>query len=108
MAKTYSGVCTACGRESLYLQRVYRVPKHLGGERHRHNLQELCVECRSRKATIEHTLMTFNAESADITDWYQLAFQNDPARIEQFLNNLHVTLTHLKEIAQTVTKDGQS
>lgn len=92
------GPCYACGKLSLYLERDHRVPPRLGGSRRHFNLQDLCLDCHRRKSIIEVDLMSLNAESDDVKEWFHLAFQSKPELVKHFIDNIALRVGHFREV----------
>lgn len=98
--------CYACKRdfELIQIHNDHRIPRSLGGDNSYRNKQQLCIACHHRKTSLEVSLFQFYTESNDIYEWLQLAFQGDVERIEIWLDELSLKLSHFREVVRSLER----
>ncbi len=103
-AKKEITACHACRQEFTreFIQRDHRVPRSIGGNQHKNNLQWLCMKCHQEKSRLERNLFQFYTKTSTIKRWYSLAFQNDPEKIRSWTQEMEIKVVHLREVLATV------
>ena len=106
-------VCSACKENTRHTQYDHRIPRRVGGVEERpgsmrgaDNIQVLCLVCHQRKTTLEKELFSLYCSDECVYEWYQLAFQNDAKRIEEFHRHLSERVTHFKKIGSVLSGVG--
>lgn len=96
--------CNACRSEfdPAHVQNDHRVPRSIGGGNESANKQLLCIKCHQRKSGLEIGLFQFYAESDQLYEWLQLAFQGDLESIERWIGELQLKVNHFREVMRSM------